>query len=395
MNATAEYELSFQLSAGAVDATSGLIRAATVAQAGVVAIGKYVMLDKDGQLTRDPEKMKRKVKVVTDSETLTSLMAAAAAAGGALKVRSDHDDSLEARAGYADNFKLIPEADEEGKKIPARVVADIHLNDSYRDRAIVIETAKKTPNLIGLSIDPIPSFDIVKDQAFMRVDELLAVDIVDSGAITHGGLFLSRGVDKIPKVKTHNSDPAHHMADKSEKTEPTLAECMSAINKLTEMVGEAVKSHGELAKSHAALAEKVGKLGEPPAKKGDDADNDGMKAVTDQLTKLSVKFDELQAGIVDARKTGASLGMKSGDAKGGTHGDGQRAGDKGTDINLEKATYHELVDDMVAKSGFKMKRSDAHETVQAAHPDKYRAYLEGRGIYDVKKDPHAAQRSQR
>lgn len=183
MNTTATHELALQLIASAVDARTGTIRGVTVAQAGVEATGKYILLDADGNLTRDPAIARRRLQVVTDAKTLETLMVAANAAGGSSKSREDHDESLGARIGYADNFKL------EGN----RVVCDLHVFDSYRNRNLLLETAAKTPKEIGISIDMTPRWEIENGRALMRIEELMAVDVVDEGAITHDGLFLNRG----------------------------------------------------------------------------------------------------------------------------------------------------------------------------------------------------------
>jgi hypothetical protein len=167
------------LRATRVDSRTGVIVGATVAQAGVNAIGKFVLLDSKGQITRNESAAVRKVPCFTDDQTLQTLLTAAAAAGGKVKVRSDHSDTVEARAGFADNFR------QDGD----RIVADVHLFDSYRDRAVVLECATKTPEQIGLSVDMIPSFEIVGDKAFMRIKNLDAVDIVDAGAVTPNGLL--------------------------------------------------------------------------------------------------------------------------------------------------------------------------------------------------------------
>ena len=171
--------LRYRLSAATIDADAGVVRGVTVAKSGVIAMGKFIYIDRGGAITKDVTQAVRKIAVGTDEVTLESLLLAAEAAGGKIKVRSDHNDDIGARGGYADNFRRTGD----------RVVCDLHLFDSYKDRDVFLETAQKTPELAGLSIDFKPTFQIKNDVALMRVSDLIAVDIVDEGAITGDGLF--------------------------------------------------------------------------------------------------------------------------------------------------------------------------------------------------------------
>lgn len=361
MIAVAEYDLSLQLFAGKVDKGAGIIYGATVGQSNVEATGKFVFLDKDGNLVRDPELAARKLQVVTDAETLATLMTAAAAAGGSTKSREDHDDSVGARLGFADNFKLV------GNK----VTCDIHVFDNYRNRDLFLETAAKTPKEIGLSIDMNPSFEIFRDRALMRIEELFAVDIVDEGAITHDGLFLNRGVDKTPKVKLA-AEPKTTMAD--DKKEPTVSDCMTAIS--------------ELAKNFAAYA-----AANPP-KKVVDADDDGMSAVKTALTDLSMKLAATTEAIGEMKKTHAALGLKAGESKGGESADSTAEAER-TRLAAEKAkgekTYLQIVDEMklARKADLdagKIKPADIHSEAMRLHSEKYREHLKSKGVYDSSRD---------
>lgn len=360
-----EHEIRFQLSAAAIDESAGIIRGCSVAQAGVVAVGKYVLLDKNGQLTRDPELAVRKLPVVTDEKTLDTLLAAAQDAGGVVKVRSDHNDSLGARAGFAANFRMVRDADK------PRVATDLNLNSSYRDREIVLETAKKTPALLGLSIDFLPEYEILPDKALMRVRELYAVDIVDEGAVTHDGLFLSRGVDKKRRGKESdtNSKLSTTMADdKDKKTEPSLAEVLAAVAALNTAVAEC--SAG-LKKLQGAPADKP-KEEEVPA---------AMKAALDELKTSLAAVKEEQAKLA---KEKAALGIKTDgtDAalKGGADAaaEGERARlaaekDKGS------KSYLQLVDEAMEGKKYS-KRSEAHTAIMRLHPDKYAEHLSSKGV---------------
>lgn len=170
----------YQLRAEKIDVANNVIRAATVAVAGVRATGKTVMLDKSGGRTLDEKLCARRLPIFTDEKTLETLMAAAAASDGKrVKCREDHVDAVGARAGFANNFKRVGD----------RVVADVTLFESYANRAIVLETAERAPQQIGLSMDFEPDFEILGDRALIRVRSLSAVDIVDAGAVTPNGLL--------------------------------------------------------------------------------------------------------------------------------------------------------------------------------------------------------------
>lgn len=372
MTTISEYGLAMQLHAGAVDAKGGVLRGVTVAQAGVEATGKFVFLDKDGNLTRDAKLAARKLQVVTDEQTLETILSAANAAGGILKARSDHDDALESRAGYADNFKKVPAGPEIGsdKIVPARVICDLHLNDSYRDRDVVLETASKTPQLIGLSIDMLPEFEIFKDRALMRIAELFGVDIVDEGAITHAGLFCNRSVDKTARLKTATPDPLTQMAD--DKKPLTIDDCMAAISKL----GDAMTA------LQAAVTPKKA-----------DADADGMSAkLAAEMKDTREKLAAVTESLATLQKESAALGLKKGDAKAGTGADAG-AETEAQRLAAEKAngekTYLQIVDETVAASAGKLKRSDAHRQVMQSHPAKYADHQKNLGVYDASRDPHA------
>jgi len=187
------HDLRLVLAASTVDEKAGLISGATVAKSGVPAIGKFVFLKRDGTLTADAEAddVVEKLQVVTDDKTLDTLLAAIKDAGGRLKVRVDHDDSIGARVGYAEHFRRDGD----------RVSCDISAFDASPHRALVLETAKKDGANVGLSCDLTPTFEVIGGRAVMRVKAIKAVDIVDRGAITPDGLFLSARVDNETESK--------------------------------------------------------------------------------------------------------------------------------------------------------------------------------------------------
>jgi hypothetical protein len=361
------HSLRLQLAAERVESALGVIRACTVAKADVQAQGKVVMIDKAGAITRDEKLCAKELPVFTDAKFLETLMAAAAKAGPRVKAREDHDDSIGARAGFFDAFKLTTDG---------RVVADMHLFLAYRNRSVVLETADKTPEEIGLSIDFLPEFEIQGDRALMRVKKLTAVDIVDEGAITPGGLFLSAGVDT-----DENKETASAEKEPNPKMPASLDDLMSAMSGLTKTVGDCMSA--------------ISKLAAPPAKPaGDDGDgdSDAMKAVKAEQEKMAseLKAQGERLALVTSdnaklKKERALLGFK------GTPEERAALEQKSVEdiekMNASKKTFTQLVDERVATE--KCKRSEAHQWAMKNHRDVYANHLKAKGIFDPNKSKAA------
>lgn len=358
--AKAHHTLSNQLASGAVETELGIIRECTVAKSGVPLKGHSVMLDKNGGLTKDEKLCVKKLPIFTDEKTLATLMTAAAAASKRLKVREDHDDSVGARAGFADAFKLTTDG---------RVVADLHIFDSYRHRGVVLETAAKTPEEIGLSIDFTPIFELAGDHALMRVEKLHAVDIVDEGAITPGGLLLSAGVDSGAKDKS--AAPA---ATETPPTmaEPTNTEIMTALGALTKSVAECQAAIGKMATPPP-----------PPAEVKGDEELKALKASTEKLaTGLGEVTTQLKAVVADnakLKREKALLGFP------GTAADrAALASASAEDIEKlsgERKSYLQLVADARAKDS-KLSAGDAHAFVRKSTEGAtaYAVHLSAKGV---------------
>lgn len=348
-----EHDFSYQLGAGQVDSTAGILLSVTVAKSGVQATGKFVCLDTRGNITNDPRLAVDRIPIFTDEKTLTTLLGAAQDAKGRVKVRSDHDDTLDSRAGFATRF--VRDGD--------RVACDLHLNDSYKDRAVVIETAVKTPELIGCSIDFKSSFEIKDGKAFMRVDELYAVDLVDEGAITHQGLFMGRGrVDNETKVERSPNNMS--------KTPPTAEDCMAAIDALSKSFKDEL----------VALVAKMPSQ-QPPA--------ETAAAVKELSTQLAAVKDEQAKFITEQKATIAKLAQER-----------QSLGLSADKVKLLESMADEtekarLAEEEAKKKGApkdyltsvtelaaerKIKRSDAHAEVQRSNPQLYRAHLAAKGM---------------
>lgn len=347
------------LAADKVDPAAGTILKATVAKAGVRALGKFVFLDKQGAITRDPDQGVKRVPIFTDEKTLDTLMEAAKNSPR-FKVREDHNDLIESRIGYCFNFQ---------RAAADVVVTDIKVFENYRNRGILFDTSSITPELIGLSIDPGElTFELGerdgKTIALMRVKELHAVDVVDAGAITHDGLLLNASVDsdasnELPKPKTQPSD---NMAA------PTLEEIMAQMKTLGETVGG-------LAANINACQQAVAKMSTPAAPASDPA----MKAEVDAL---KVQLSAATGTLAQMKKDRALMGFRGSPAE-------RQALASATVEDIEKAnagikSYLDLVADHVETH--KCSRSAAHDFVRQNNAEAYRAHLMSKGVYDQAKD---------
>lgn len=162
----------------AVRRADGTLQGVTIMEVNLAAIGKTAMVDGSGQVTRDPQAARRKLQVWTDAQSLSTAMAAVTAAGGELPLTTNHDDSVEARIGIADHFKL------EG----GRLTADLHFLEAYPGREQMLELAERAPRFLACSIEFEPEFAIQDGKALMRVTSISAVSLVSEGAICPDGL---------------------------------------------------------------------------------------------------------------------------------------------------------------------------------------------------------------
>lgn len=338
------HDLRLRLAASTVDFKTGIISGATVAKAGVPAIGKFIYEMADGALSVNPEGARRKLSIATDAKTLSTLMAAIEAAGGKLKVRVDHNDEIGARVGYATTFRQ--EAD--------RVICDIQVYDSSPHRALVLETAAKDAANVGLSIDFNPSFEVIDGVAYMRAESIRAVDVVDAGAITPDGLFLSAGVDTEGKSSAATTPATLTTTPMPEDTkkEPTMGEIMAALSSLTQCVA-ALNAKTAAAPTEAPTAETLSAV--------------VKSAVTAELGAMKAELGKFQV----------ALGLKTDST---TLAAGAAATTTTTTTEKPK-TYGEMVDAKVAESNGKLARSDAHHLVMRENPTAYRQHLAAKGVF--------------
>lgn len=364
----ATHHLACLLAAGKVDKAHGVITGCTVAMSGVQATGKVVLLDKNGAVTRDEKLGVKKLPVFTDGETLTTLMAAAAAAGKRVKTREDHDDSIGARAGFASEFLLTDDG---------RVTADIHLFESYRNRDVVMDTAEATPDKIGLSIDMDPRFDVVDGRAMMRIIKLHAVDIVDEGAITPRGLLFSAGVDSPENSDPSNPSNQPNTPMPDPKPGPTNEEILTSLGALTKTVGEMMAQMTALQKGASTATDAAAT-----------ASAAEMKALRDVSEKLSLAVtaqgDQLKIIVTDnakMKRERALLGFN------GTPSElaklGSATAEEIEKVTTERKTYLQLVADHAVS--MKCAKSAAHAAVQRTTEGKaaYELHLASKGIVNM------------
>jgi hypothetical protein len=246
----------------------------------------------------------------------------------------------------------------------------MHLFLAYRNRAVVLETADKTPEEIGLSIDLTPEFEIDGDRALMRVLELSAVDIVDEGAITPGGLFLSAGVDTRTRLKVSKNSPDPVEPDSTMTPEEIMSAVTKAIAPYTAAVDEC----------KAALA----KLTAAPV-----APDAAMKIELESLKLKAESAEKAALGAIAAtaqlKKDRALLGFK---------------GTSAEKVALASKTAEEIETLAAAKKDYltmvaehattaKCAKSEAHVFVQRNHRDVYAAHLLAKGVYDPARDKMA------
>ena len=156
----------------AVHQASGVLEGVAVMTKDLPCAGKFILVDTAGNITKNPNQANKRLQVWTDEESLTTLLVALEAAGPKLKVRTDHSDDVADRVGYADSF---------GRQ-GASVTCDLHLFASADARNIILETAARSPELLGVSVSFIPRFEIRPDRALLRVVAVEACDIVDEAA---------------------------------------------------------------------------------------------------------------------------------------------------------------------------------------------------------------------
>jgi hypothetical protein len=160
----------------AIRPTTGVLEGVTALKANVACAGKFVAVDRDGKITDDPGKAVSRLPVWTDNESLRSLVSCAREAGGTVRSGTDHRGDFGGRLGHVAAFRLVDDA----------VLVDLHLLRSSRNRAIVLETASASPELISLSADGDADFEIRNGRAYLRFKTLASIDVVDQGAATMG-----------------------------------------------------------------------------------------------------------------------------------------------------------------------------------------------------------------
>lgn len=363
-----------KFSADSVQETDGgdvVLKQAVVARVGVNAKGHTIMLDKDGIMTTDAAKAKQTLPMHVDAQSITSALAAAKEKGR-LRVRSDHKDELKDRAGYADNFAVSKDGN---------LVCDVYLFKSYADREIVTETAQKTPELIGLSMDFSFAVEVKDGLALVRIKEMNAVDIVDEGAVTPSGLFRSHSAG--PGVDTQSQgraaaqfSPTPNPPDMNEEQEKRLAALEAANKDLLARLSKFEASDKAAAGDEPAADDKKPA---PDAKAEDKAGADEPDGDEADPKASAKALRALSAQVSNLTKTFAALGLKP-------------AGKASEDVSAAQlsakkveaaasadpvAAFKQKIEEAM-KTG--LSRKDAVTFATKNSPEAYRAKLKAQGI---------------
>lgn len=338
-----KFGLRQRLIAGSVDAAAGIIRGAVVAKPNTEAVGHFAYKHADGSIDTNPKNSIGKLQIKTDPQFIDELVASTRVAGGKLKVRIDHDDSIQSRVGYASNFRT-----EDGS-----IKCDLQVYKNSAHGPLVLETAVEDSANIGLSVEFEPSFEEKDGFAIFRAGKIFAVDIVDQGAITPDGLFLSAGVDSEEEVI--NAESPHSPISKNNVMPDPIKDPTPA---------ELAAQFATLSASVAALAKRLDAMPAPTAAP------DAKKEEPNQDEALAAKLEK----IVDAKvslalqKRESSLGLRGGDSLANAD-----AGDGKKESKDEKPkAYLELVKE--EQTTAKLSEAAAHRAVMKKHPAAYKAY---------------------
>lgn len=354
-----------------VDKQNGIIHGVTVMESGVFAQGHFLWVDGNGMEVPEGTPRAKKIKLATDDRTIASVMDVLKADGRA-RTRVNHSDLIQDRAGYSEGFEI------EGNKL----ICDVNLFDSFQSRNLILETADKTPDLIGLSIDFNYTTEIAGDTGYLRAYKVNAVDIVDKGAVTPRGLF------SVIQLGARNNKETENMANaKMEaapaKVEPVAGPDMAGI--MAQLADICGKMGGYVAKMEAAAnppaeekkepagAEETKPAGEPHTEPDGDELKASVKALTEDVKKL-------RAEAIEQRKTFSALGVKPEAApkpSSDSASEPVKATDKAPEAVTATAQFKAKIQENKAK---KMSASVATQTAMHENKELYAASLKERGI---------------
>ena len=124
----------------------------------------------------------------TDATTLKQLLSVASKFKDGVKVRAGHVSGVDRIIGMVRNFRI------DGN----HVRGDLHLLRSHPAYSHTMEVIQTQPGNIGLSISFSGTPEEIGGKKFVRVDDLLAVDLVDFPAANPGGMFSSKAAPTFP-----------------------------------------------------------------------------------------------------------------------------------------------------------------------------------------------------
>lgn len=386
-----EFTLQFGSQIGNVNSQSGILTGVSVAEVGP-ATGHYAFADaknnilgvggrEDGAMFKGAVK---RLQLAMDAESLLTVVAAGKQSLR-YKTREDHDDSIAARAGKSQNFRLI-----DGK-----VVCDVSIFDAYANRAVFLETAEKTPELIGLSGDFKFTTEVIGDMAMMRVTRIDAIDIVDQGALTHAGLFKVK-----PQVDTPSKENLSIMA--------TSAPVKPDLKAFKQMCAEVAAYRAANAQEGESIDDCMADLIPKPAAGEGQTDDEAAKTksmnasekadLTKELTTalsavFTAKIDEMKGTIktevetatkaqaVEFGKKMSALGLKFEAGKEPTPADLAAAVKAGEDAAALAAGKEDFLALKAARAKEKnIKPSEAAVEIMREKPAVYEAHLKKLGV---------------
>ena len=337
-----------------VDKSKGVIFGATVAQAGTIAKGHSEWIDEGGAIVKSGTAGAKKYALKVDQKTLETALSLIQPEEN-IRTRVNHSDSVNDRAGYCNMFRI------EGD----RLVCDLFLFDACPGRTLLLEVAERTPELIGLSLDFKYTVELGGDVAFVRIEAIHAVDIVDEGAVTPRGLFSSKlnageeGKQKMP----NDTKPAAEAAPAKNEAGDMLAKLESLCSKF-----EAFFSKMESIKKEPDGKEESKPAGEQHVEPDGDESESELKAAVKKL----------QADQTELRKTFSALGVKPAEAP-KTSSDSAAEPVKPTDAKPETACAKFSAKVAELKSQ-KLSAAIAHQRAASENPELYAASLKERGI---------------
>jgi len=273
---------------GIIDYENGVIRGVSLITGGIEAEGH---------------------NLTVDDKTLSELQGCAKARGK-VPVQLDHGSGISGTCGYLTGFRV------DGNKLRG----DLHLLTSHEETPKILERAEKMPDCFGLSVafkGPPKGVPIGGGKMAARCEKLLSVDLVTRPAANEG-LF------SVPeKVDNSANNMAQENAGQPTGQPVTLESLAAQLAQLTERFNEQDQFNQQLVEH---LTE--GQQTEQPELTLADL----YEMSDEELAKLNITRDEVNAAVEEALATAEAQGQLAGETQTGEPvpgGEGQPAGAEG------------------------------------------------------------------